>query len=201
MNLWIIILIACSFFAIIVLFLYLLGKIDVFSIEPTHRRAGRAGEHFITGLIQEVLWDEDVLLTNVELSFDGKPTEIDNLIINSNGVFIIEAKNYSGILYGTEADYEWTKVKISEGGQMYQKMVKNPIKQVNRQIYILANKLKQAGVEVWVEGFVFLVERNSPVDSPYVLSSRREIDEAIHTRGQQRLSPREIRRIQRILCP
>ncbi len=32
--------------------------------------------------INEVMNDDDILLTNIKVSFDGKNTELDNLIIN-----------------------------------------------------------------------------------------------------------------------
>lgn len=49
-----------------------------------------------------VFWSNDVYLRNVKVEYDGRPAEIDNVIINQNGIFIIEVKNYSGILYGDE---------------------------------------------------------------------------------------------------
>ena len=124
-------------------------------IESPQRKAGRLGEKFATGVIQEILTSGDVLLTNVELSVDGKRTELDNVIINSRGVYIIEVKNYSGELFGTEDDYEWIQSKMTSGGNFYQKQVKNPIRQVNRQIYILSQYLMNQDVHVWIEGYAF----------------------------------------------
>ena len=163
--------------------------------ESEVRRAGRRGEHFASRLISEVLDNRDILLTNVKLSFDGKPTELDNVIINNRGVFIIEVKNYSGMLVGEEDDFEWVKNKVTEAGNIYQKTVKNPIPQVKRQIYILSGRLKQLKIGVWVEGYVFFVERNSPVRSDYVLDTRRDIDRVIHHGTDNNLSNAEKKRI------
>jgi hypothetical protein len=131
----------------------------------------------------------------VKLSFDGKPTELDNVIINNRGVFIIEVKNYSGMLIGEEDDFEWVKNKVTDAGNIYQKTVKNPIPQVKRQIYILSGRLKQRKIGVWVEGYVFFVERNSPVRSDYVLDTRRDIDRVIHHGTDNNLSNAEKKRI------
>ncbi|MBR6282298.1 MAG: NERD domain-containing protein, partial [Lachnospiraceae bacterium] len=159
------------------------------------RRAGRRGEHFASRLISEVLDDRDILLTNVKLSFDGKPTELDNVIINNRGVFIIEVKNYSGMLIGEEDDFEWVKNKVTDAGNIYQKKVKNPIPQVKRQIYILSGRLKQRKLDVWVEGYVFFVERNSPVQNDFILETRADIHRVIHHGTNNNLSNAEKKRI------
>lgn len=168
-------------------------------LESPERRAGRIGERFAINVIQEILNENDVLLTNVEISADGKNTELDNVIINPNGVFIIEVKNYYGELFGTEDDYEWIKNKITSTGNIYQQAVKNPIKQVKRQVYIMSRLLKEQGIDVWIEGYVFFVEMNSPVESPYVLVTQRDIDEVIHKGIENKLSQAVISEIETLL--
>lgn len=162
------------------------------NIEDPVERAGRRGEEIATDIISRVLTDDDILLTNVRISFEGSRSEVDNLIINSHGVFIIEAKNYVGELVGGLDDYEWKKYKTTPGGDIYCKTVKNPIKQVKRQIYILSHILRQHKLDVWVDGYVILLERNSPVDDNMILESLSDIDKAIHGLGSNRLSDREI---------
>ena len=149
-------------------------------IETPKKRAGRKGEEYAADLIRQVLNEKDTLLNNVKISVDDNETEIDNIIINNRGIFIIEVKNYRGVLYGNEDDYEWTKVKESSGGNLYQNTVKNPIKQTKRQVYILAQFLKQYGYKVWVEGYVLMVKENSPVDHEMILKSIDDIDDVIH---------------------
>jgi len=162
------------------------------NIEDPVERAGRRGEEIATDIISRVLTDDDILLTNVRISFEGSRSEVDNLIINSHGVFIIEAKNYVGELVGDLDDYEWKKYKTTPGGDIYCKTVKNPIKQVKRQIYILSHILRQHKLDVWVDGYVILLEKNSPVDDNMILESLSDIDKAIHGIGSNRLSDREI---------
>ena len=162
------------------------------NIEDPVKRAGRRGEEVATDIISRVLTDDDILLTNVRISFEGSRSEVDNLIINSHGVFIIEAKNYVGELVGGLDDYEWMKYKTTPSGDIYCKTVKNPIKQVKRQIYILSHILRQHKLDVWVDGYVILLEKNSPVDDNMILESLSDIDKAIHGIGSNRLSDKEI---------
>lgn len=170
-----------------------------FTIEPPHRAAGRQGEHIAARYISSVLREDDAYYTNVSIAFDGKPTELDNVIVNKFGVFIIEVKNYSGRLSGSEDDYEWTKVHFSDAGNPYYKTVRNPIKQVKREVYILAKYLDYYGVSVWVDGYAMIIGASSPVDSEYVLSSVGDIDHAIHTPGKKRLNSDTIESIKRLL--
>ena len=105
-------------------------------IEAPEKRAGRRGEHIATEIIKGVLREGDYLFTNISVSYDGKRTELDNVVVNKYGVFIFEVKNYKGQLYGNEDDYNWEKYKDDGYGNTFVKEVKNPVKQVKRQIYI-----------------------------------------------------------------
>ena len=115
------------------------------------------------------------------------------------GIFIVEVKNYSGSLMGTDNDYEWVKTKTSSSGNSYTKIVKNPIKQVNRQVYLLAQFLKYYGVDVWVEGYTFFVQGNSPVDCKQVLESAQDINHVIHNGANRNLTNAKVQEIQKLL--
>ena len=168
--------------------------------EGSQRRAGRIGEERATNAICSVLRENDRLFTNVEIAYDDKPAELDNVIVNQYGVFIIEVKNYKGRLTGSEDDYMWWKCHTSEAGNVYYKEVRNPIKQVKRQVYILANYLRQnISSKVWVEGYALLLDNNSPVESQYVLSSIEEINKAIHFSKRNRLNQKNINEIVSLL--
>ena len=162
------------------------------TFEPENQRVGRQGERIATNVIKTVLRDDDLLFTNVEITYDGKPAELDNVVVNSNGVFIIEVKNYSGLLVGNEDDFEWMKYKTTDAGNTYEKTVRNPIKQVKRQVYVLAKYLEYYGLYVWIEGYAYFVQGNSPVRSSSVLTSINDIDRVIHTPGRNHLSKQQV---------
>ena len=143
--------------------------------------AGRAAEKRAKAIIQTILHSDDILFSNVELSYDGQKTELDNVVLNRYGITIIEVKYYSGCLIGKENDYEWTKHHFSKGHVIYTKKVKNPLKQVKRQIHILAHYMRYYGIDLWVEGYVMIIGARSPVETDRVLSTVEDIDRAIHT--------------------
>jgi len=49
-------------------------------------------------------------LTNCYIPTDEGTTEVDVIMINELGIFVIESKNYSGIICGNEDDRMWTEV-------------------------------------------------------------------------------------------
>ena len=166
---------------------------------PEYKRVGIWGEEAAVRIIQSVLRDCDRLFTNVSIEYDGKSAELDNVVVNKYGVFIIEVKNYSGFIVGGEDDFEWKKYKTTDAGNTYVKTVKNPIRQVKRQIYILARYLEYYGSRVWVHGYAILLHGNSPVRSEYVLTSKADIDHAIHTVDRRMLDTKTVDRIVELL--
>lgn len=176
------------------------GTSNPWDFETPERRVGRVGEQQATQIIRSVLREDDRLFTNVPIHYEDKLAELDNVIVNKFGVFIIEVKNYNGRLIGKEDDYEWVKYHTTDAGNTYSKIVKNPIKQVKRQVYVLAKFLEYYGaVRVWIEGYALLLQGNSPVASKYVLSNIQDIDKAIHTPNRNRLTRSDMEAISRLL--
>lgn len=164
-------------------------------LTPGYKRAGIRGEEAATRVIQSVLETGDRLFSNVNVEYDGKPAELDNVVVNKYGVFIIEVKNYTGTIVGSENDYEWKKYKTTDAGNQYEKNVRNPIRQVKRQVYILARYLENNGVKVWVRGYVILLHGNSPVESDCILTCVDDINRAIHTADRRMLDEKTVDRI------
>lgn len=192
------VLLVAVFICLVVAFIIWLSSRE-WIFESASRQAGRYGEKVASEMISQVLREGDHLLTNIEIVYDSKQAEMDSIVVNKFGVFIFEVKNYSGQLLGDEDDFEWQKIKITDAGNMYSKQVKNPIRQLKRQVYLLANYLKYHQIRVWVEGYVILLHQNSPVDSAYVISDLSDIDRAIHTKGKNSLHPKQIEQIVKLL--
>ena len=72
---------------------------------------GRRGEKLTERELKlvKVLGRDGELLHNVYVPKpDGSTSEIDVLFITRKGIFVIESKNYSGWIFGNEADRYWT---------------------------------------------------------------------------------------------
>lgn len=81
-----------------------------------------------------------ITLRNVYLpAEEGETSEVDLLYITQKGIFVIESKNYSGWIFGSENQYQWT-ASLPNGKKFH---FYNPIKQNKTHIKWLQDYLKQ----------------------------------------------------------
>ncbi|MDE5771728.1 MAG: NERD domain-containing protein [Ruminococcus sp.] len=78
------------------------------------------------------------ILNNLYIPYNnGKTSEIDILFITRKGIFVIESKNYSGWIYGSENDKYWTVCDYMDKWKLY-----NPIKQNQGHIHTIHQHLR-----------------------------------------------------------
>ena len=97
---------------------------QIFDADWLGRRGEKLTEHELK--LVKLFGRDGRVLRNVYVPKDnGETSEIDVLFITQKGVFVIESKNYSGWVFGNEADRNWT-VSLPNGqkNRFY-----NPIKQ------------------------------------------------------------------------
>lgn len=93
---------------------------------------GKHGEKKVRRVIGETVENEQYVINDFILVNDEKSSQIDHIVINSHGIFVIETKNYSGAIYGSENQREWTQVLAY--GRVKNKLY-NPLKQNATHIY------------------------------------------------------------------
>ena len=114
------------------------GKVSGNSLIKTIRNKGFTGEYELFCELEKAGMTQ--LYTNVYLptQTEGELTEVDIVGIHSTGIYVFEAKNYSGWIFGDEFGKNWT--------QMLNKHVKNsfpnPIRQNFGHIQALKTHLK-----------------------------------------------------------
>lgn len=79
--------------------------------------------------------NEKYVINDLLILHEGKSHQIDHLIIRKTGVFIIETKNYAGLIYGDDKRKEWTQVL--NYGKIKHKFY-NPVLQNKSHIYTLS---------------------------------------------------------------
>ena len=103
---------------------------------------------------------------------DGRTAQIDHVVINSRGVYVIETKNYSGQIYGSDEQYEWLQV-LNGGRNLYH--FYSPVRQNEKHLYHIRQLL---GKSVPLFSLVVFVKGNiANVNSSYVhtISGARQI--------------------------
>ncbi|MBO4572509.1 MAG: NERD domain-containing protein [Clostridia bacterium] len=83
-------------------------------------------------VVGETLENVQYVINNLIVDNNGATSQIDHIVINPRGVFVIETKNYSGEIYGSENQREWTQVLAY--GNVKNKLY-NPLKQNATHVY------------------------------------------------------------------
>lgn len=64
------------------------------------------------------------LLNNIMIKRGTKTSQIDHILIGKKGIFVIETKDYSGVITGGDYDVNWTQTLMAHNNYFY-----NPIRQ------------------------------------------------------------------------
>ena len=119
--------------------------------------AGRNGEYQIYNQLRNYENMGGKFLFNCYLPKEnGETTEIDVLLINSNGIYVFESKNYSGWIFGDEKAKNWTQVLPKGRGRSHKERFFNPIIQNKVHIKWLRNIV---GDEIPVYSIIAFSER------------------------------------------
>lgn len=91
---------------------------------------GRYGEYLTYKYLKQFESNGAKFLFNVYIPKEnGETTEIDVLMICSNGIFVFESKNYSGWIFGSESQKNWYQTLPSGRGRSHKEHFYNPIMQ------------------------------------------------------------------------
>lgn len=169
--------------------------------------AGKHGEYLTYKKLKEYEADGGKFLFNCYLpKEDGKTTEIDVLLIHSTGIFVIESKNYSGWIFGSENSKTWTQTLRNGNGKVRKEHFYNPIMQNSTHVKWLKEIV---GTNIPIYSLIAFSERCTLKDitvesSDVVVINRQHIGESVKHMGNrsiQALSKMDISRIQEMLYP
>ena len=154
---------------IIILIVYFVHKSNVENYQKTdyyqstHRDysetfhdKGNYGEFLLYKYLQKYVSEGAKLIYNCYLPKDnGETTEVDMIMIHSSGIYVFESKNYSGWIFGSEYQNNWTQT-LPSGRRASKEHFFNPIMQ---------NKVHIK----WIEN---IIGENKPIYSFIVFSER-----------------------------
>lgn len=103
-------------------------------------KLGELGEMQVRSAIGSTIEGKQYVINNLVLHIeDGKTCQIDHIVINAGGIFVIETKNFSGTIYGRSEALNWTQY-LSKGkkNEFY-----NPVRQNRTHIYYLNQQIKR----------------------------------------------------------
>lgn len=114
---------------------------------------GLNGELKTTELLTQ-LPDNYTVFTDVKVEFEGKESQLDYVIVGHNGVFVLENKNWNGVVEGNDTEQKISQHKTGKNGGKYTATHYNPARQVTTHVVRLSGYLKGFGIHTWVHGMV-----------------------------------------------
>lgn len=136
--------------------------------ERTVWRTGSRGESSVLSELEK-LGDDYRVLNGIVVPPNRGDT--DHIVVGPNGLFVIETKNYAGIIH-CEGD-AWTREKIGRAGTPYQLEIGSPSNQVKRNAkvlkdFILAHEKEifqeRRSPHLWIAGIIVFTRPDTMLD-------------------------------------
>lgn len=165
-------------------------------------KSGVQGEKTVLEVLKRLPKDYTVI-TNPVIYNRGKVNELDFVVIGKNGVFIVEAKNYRGIISGKTSQKSWKQTKHGKNDRVYEKEVGNPVKQAHRQGRIMLQVFGDFDISADVYPIVYFVDGKSVLritddaqTGVAVMNSEDMLlDYIVNTRGKNTVDSSELSKI------
>lgn len=104
------------------------------------------GEKEVNNLLNKI--NRYKLLSDVMIKSQNGTSQIDHILIGKKGIFVIETKDYSGLIYGDEYSKYWTQIINRNSNQFY-----NPIRQNYGHVKSLERCIKRNDIFISVVVF------------------------------------------------
>ncbi len=102
---------------------------------------GRIGEFYIYKYLKSLDGYKKFLFNIYIPKSNEETTELDVVLLHESGLYVFESKNYSGWIFGSEAQKEWTQTLLTGNGRSQKNHFLNPIIQNKVHLKWLKNYL------------------------------------------------------------
>ncbi len=164
--------------------------------------SGVKGENNTLEILKKLPKDFTII-TNPVILNRGVTLELDFVIIGKNGVFIVESKNYRGIISGKTSKPNWKQIKHGKNDKVYEKEVGNPVKQAHRQGRRMLEMFRDFDITADIYPIVYFVDSRTELKiqddadvSVAVFNKEKELlDYIVNTSGKQTVNNTELAKI------
>lgn len=164
--------VAFLFIVLIIIFSIIVTKY-IYKYASAEAR-GERGEKEVRNVIGETVENEKYIINDLILQDEDKTAQIDHIVINPRAVFVIETKNYSGRIYGSENQQQWTQV-LERGGK--KNKLYNPLKQNATHIYYIKKLLG----DLPIRSVVVFVQNNTEYITDKNVIPLRDLERTLKT--------------------
>lgn len=155
-------------------------------------KRGEKGEKTTAKLLSTLPSSHYLTLNDVFIQHNGRHAQIDHVVVSVYGIFVLETKNYSGVIYGHDGDEYWQQ---SIGNGYKGKMI-NPVRQNLYHQSILKPLLPRT---TYHSVIVFGDRANPQCSSTALVTTHENLIRDITARDREVLSNRKMWALYRIL--
>lgn len=156
---------------------------------------GYVGERRIRKILESLGEDVKVYNDLYVPKKNGEMTQIDHVLLSPHGIFVIETKNYTGWIFGSEDQRNWTQTIYKKKSRFY-----NPVMQNNTHIKALQNYLNMDvtfhSIIVFSNAATF--KFNEPFQQAHVIQTK-HLKRTIKQYTTQKISDEQLSRISKML--
>ena len=167
--------------------------------------SGIKGEKALEKIARRHKNEYDIFL-NCPIQYKRNRSEADMIMLGKKGLIIIEVKNHSGTVSGSDTDDKWIQYKHYRDGKTTEGEMKNPIKQITRQRDILKSILRAQGIDIWIDSVVYFsnplirLKLSLKSKSSYVCAGEKELEKFLSGYSSPKpISPDDLKKIKEIL--
>ncbi len=168
-------------------------------------KAGVRGENNTLDILKK-LPREYTIISNPVILNRGVSLELDFIVIGKNGVFIVESKNYRGIISGKTSKSSWKQIKHGKNDKVYEKEVDNPVKQSFRQSRRMLELFRDFDITADVYPILFFADNRTElkiiddanIDVSVFKDESEMLDFIQSSKGRETVSKEELAKIIRL---
>ena len=166
------------------------------------RDIGLTGEYRICKYLSALEGKKKFLINCYIPKDNNNTTEIDIILLHSSGIYVFESKNYSGWIFGSESQKQWTQTFPNRQKERFY----NPIMQNNTHIKWLMHLLPEFDNNVFRSIIVFSerceLKKIEITSNKHSIIKRNQLLRTVkETAEQQMLSDDDIERVYQKLIP
>lgn len=149
---------------------------------------GKRGETEVLRVLTQTRSSHKKIINDIVIkTAEDQTSQIDHILINEAGIFVLETKNYKGAIYGTEKGFHWCQYLNGKKFIFY-----NPVKQ--NAVHIKRLKSVLGNAYPYYSVIVFAKNNTKKIDADNVVDLK-DLADYIHSHEAQSLSKQEIRKI------
>lgn len=172
---------------------FIVGGIAGFFCSPKGK--GMVGEWYVRFLIGKNKPGERYAVHDLMVTDDeGRSSQLDHVLVLPSGIYVIETKNYSGRIYGSDKQLQWTQVLAY--GRVKNKLY-NPVRQNATHIYRLKEKI---GKDVPFYSAIVFVKGNVQYITAEGVYTPRGLVKFLKSSAETVLTPERMEEIYNLLC-